>query len=76
MKLYTHRYEIIMKNDNCKWEIMSSTNYYDVEFSTLDAAKNHIDKYLGGYSGKCAPRRWLKDEKLRGNYNGPYPLEL
>jgi len=64
---YQYRGELILLQDNKKWEI---TNYYDVEFNTLNDAKNHIDKNLGGWSGRCMPRRWLKDDRLKEYYKG------
>ena len=64
---YKYRNELILLNSNKQWEI---TNYYDVEFNTLDKAKNHIDKHLGGWSGKCMPQRWQKDENLKEYYEG------
>ena len=64
---YKYRDELIFINYNKKWEI---TGYYDVEFCTLDKAKNHIDKHLGGWSGRCMPQRWLNDEILKEYYEG------
>ena len=63
---YKYRDELIMKNeDTNKWWI---TNYFDIEFDTLDQAKNHIDKRIGGFSGKCMPQRWFKDKELKEFY--------
>ena len=63
-KFYKYRDELIFKQDNNKWII---TNY-DGEYDTLIEAYNTIDKRLGGWSGKCIPSRWLKDEQLKKEY--------
>lgn len=63
---YSYRGEIIIKNKGTgKWW---ATNI-DGEYTTIDETKNAIDKKLGGWSGRCVPKRWLKDEKLRIEYN-------
>lgn len=64
---YKYRNELILLNENDKWWI---TNYFDIEFDSIEKAKNHIDKHLGGWSGKCMPQRWLKDEALKEYYEG------
>jgi len=66
-RVYKYRGEVILPNDNGTWWI---TDYYDMEFDTLDEAKNCVDKRQGCWSGKCMPLRWLKDEILKEYYEG------
>ena len=69
---YIYRSEVICKHQD-GWFVIG---YFEgmtlnpVVYKTLDDAKNAIDKNLGGYSGKCMPNRWLKDEKLKCSYSG------
>jgi hypothetical protein len=69
MKVYNHRGYIIMKSDESgKWFAINGNSSFDNEFDSIEKAKNAIDGRLGGYPTRRIPKRWLKDEKLRKEY--------
>lgn len=68
--LYFYRNEVI-KREGDQWIVIGYFQGLTIEpilYKTLDNAKNAIDKNLGGYSGRCMPNRWLKDEILMKRY--------
>lgn len=72
--LYIYRNYIIVRTstinkDNKKgWTILDESTQH----STLDNAKNSIDKILGGWSGKCEPQRHFKKNSLGSEKNDYY----
>jgi hypothetical protein len=68
--LYFYRNEVISKNEDA-WIVIGffeGLTLNPIIFKTINEAKNAIDKKLGGFSGKCVPKRWLKDEQLKKEY--------
>lgn len=62
--LYSYRGKAIIRTGNWNnsdekgWTIIDE--YPGGEYKTLDEAKNAVDKWEGGWAGRCEPQRHFK----------------